>query len=160
MRALKSNIEKNEERLNQDRQAQDFLKFYRNQAGGKLPVFHAANQYGDGIGDFFRGILRHVAPFVMPLISSVVPAFFGAANKGIDEGKTTKEAYKDAIRPGISAALTAVNDTLNKQQHGNGRRRRSISRKPKSGTKKRVYKRRASSRKTNLKSIKIIKTNF
>ena len=47
-----------------DARADAYVGVFSNQQGGQLQVFRGLDRYqsGQGFGDFFRGLLRHIIP--------------------------------------------------------------------------------------------------
>ena len=75
-----------------------YLKYYQAQVGGTLPVFRGAKYYsqsGAGIGDFFRGLFRHVVPIALQGVS----AFLGQTLKSRDTGANWKESNRLLLQP-------------------------------------------------------------
>jgi hypothetical protein len=123
-----------------------YVTYYRNQLGGRLPVFKG--QSGDGIGDFFRSILSHVLPFLVPALTSAAGTVLSEGARGMSEGKSIKEAYVGALRPALGSAVGAVGERL--KQGGTARRRKH----------KRVYKKRKAPQKRTVKHAKRAKTDY
>ena len=102
-----------------------YLKYYQAQVGGTLPVFRGAKYYsqsGAGIGDFFRGVFRHVVPIALQGVS----AFLGQTLKSRETGANWKESLKSAIAPTsknvLENAASAITEKLS--QKGSGRRKK------------------------------------
>jgi hypothetical protein len=94
-----------------------YCRYYRAQSGGELPVFRGGLQNGEGIGDFFRGLLRFVAPIAMRGIST----FAGSMMDAHQKGQTLKEAAKQALKPTLGAVASSISDQLQAQkQAGSG----------------------------------------
>jgi len=81
-----------------------FCRYYRNQIGGGLPVFHGADQYGEGLGDILRGVFR----FLLPIASSAASKFITSTSSGIDAGQSLTQAAKSAILPTVGEAIWGV----------------------------------------------------
>ena len=153
-----------------EQQVNNYIHFYHAQAGGKLPVFHAQRQAGDGIGDVLKGFFTKTLPFIMPVVSGAANTFMSTAQQGMTEGKSVKDILKGTIRPTLDAAIESGIEQFKKSQEGNGRRKRKRSKsrgnkKAKRakvvGTKRKVYKgkRRSGRRKRRVRKIKF-NTNF
>ena len=78
-----------------------YCRYYRNQIGGSLPVFHGADQYGEGLGDILRGVFR----FLLPIVSSAASKFITSQSSGIDAGQSLSQAAKFAILPTVGEAI-------------------------------------------------------
>ena len=113
-----------------------YLKYYQAQVGGTLPVFRGAKYYsqsGAGIGDFFRGVFRHVVPIALQGVS----AFLGQTLKSRDTGANWKESLKSAIAPTtrnvLENATSAITEKLSQKGSGRRNKRRTSNRKGKAG---------------------------
>ena len=111
-----------------------YLKYYQAQVGGTLPVFRGAKYYsqsGAGIGDFFRGVFRHVVPIALQGVS----AFLGQTLKSRDTGANWKDSLKSSIGPAaknvFENATNAITEKLS--QKGSGRRKKHRRGKSKPG---------------------------
>ena len=131
-----------------------YCRYYEAQSGGQLPVFRGGVQNGEGLGDFFRGLLRFVAPVAMRGIST----FAGHMMDGRQKGQSLKEAAKQAIRPTLGEVASSISERMQgamSEQTGSGYHRKSRKRKVKrldeDGLHKRrkVYKRLALKRSPN-----------
>lgn len=93
-----------------------YLQYYRAQVGGSidLPVF-VGGQHGAGIGDFFRSVLRFIAPIALRGLST----FASSTMRAHEGGASLKEAARGAIAPSLGAMASAVSGSLN-QQSGSG----------------------------------------
>ena len=107
-----------------------YLKYYQAQVGGTLPVFRGAKYYsqsGAGIGDFFRGVFRHVVPIALQGMS----AFLGQTLKTRDTGANWKESLKSAITPTtknvLENAASAITEKLSKKGSGRRKKKRKSS---------------------------------
>ena len=112
-----------------DPQTALYLQYYKNQAGGNLPVFSGARrgQYGAGLGDILRGIFRTVLPIAIRGAAS----FLGTTLKSHDSGSTWKNAALNAL-PSTAQSITneaveKLKDATGNHQEG-GRRRRKCGR--------------------------------
>ena len=108
-----------------DPQTALYIQYYKNQAGGNLPVFSGARrgQYGAGLGDILRGIFRTVLPIAIRGAAS----FLGTTLKSHDSGSTWKNAALNALP---STAQSITNEAVEKLKdaagnHQAGGRRRS-----------------------------------
>ena len=113
-----------------------YLKYYQAQVGGTLPVFRGAKYYsqsGAGIGDFFRGVFRHVVPIALQGMS----AFLGQTLKNRDTGANWKESLKSAIAPTtknvLENATSAITEKLSQKGTGRRKKKKSGKRMKKSG---------------------------
>lgn len=85
-----------------------YCRYYQAQSGGELPVFRGGIQNGEGIGDFFRGLLRFVAPIAMRGIKT----FAGNVMEGHQKGQTLKEAAKQALKPTLGAVASSFGEQM------------------------------------------------
>jgi hypothetical protein len=132
-----------------------YCRYYKAQSGGELPVFRGGLQSGEGIGDFFRGLLRFVAPIAMRGISTFAGHVMDARNKG----QTLKEAATGALKPTLGAVASSIGDQLQAQkQEGSGafsmlrfkhRKRKSDSQHGGTSKRRKVYKKHALTRSPN-----------
>ena len=152
-----------------DQQVNNYIHFYHAQAGGRLPVFHAQRQAGDGIGDVLKGFFSRALPFIMPVVKGALNTFMTTAQQGMTEGKSMKEILKSTIKPTLNSALASGVDEFNRSQAGRGRRKRkrrnNNNKKAKRakvvGPKRKVYKGKRRSAKSKSRTRKInFKTNF
>jgi len=122
-----------------DAKCRAFCEYYAAQSGarqhgGALPVFIGSqHQYGAGLGDILRGIFRRVAPVVGPILKSTLGTFFGEAGSSLNQGKTFKESFTDALKPSLQTAITSTMENVKKAQSGGRKRKRTLT--------QRVYKR-------------------
>jgi len=122
-----------------DARTEAYLNIFRNQHGaGGVPVFHGLSRYqsGQGLGDFFRSVLRRAIPVALGVGKAALSSFTGAA----EEGRSLKDSLKAVVRPAIHAAALGTVEQLAQAQKehaqtGKGRRRRRGGLK-----RKRVYK--------------------
>ena len=132
-----------------------YCRYYEAQSGGELPVFRGGLQSGEGIGDFFRGLLRFVAPIAMRGIKT----FAGNVMDAHQKGATLKDAAKGALKPTLGAVASSIGEQLqarNEQaQSGSGvfamlRKRKLKSQQASSESKRRkVYKKPRCKRSSN-----------
>lgn len=94
-----------------------YLRYYQQQVGGSadIPVF-IGGQHGAGLGDFFRSVLRFIAPIALRGIST----FASNTMRAHESGASLKDAARGAIKPSIGAIASAVHESLNKPQAGSG----------------------------------------
>lgn len=85
-----------------------YCRYYEAQSGGELPVFRGGLQSGEGIGDFFRGLLRFVAPIAMRGIKT----FAGNVMDAHQKGATLKDAAKGALKPTLGAVASSIGEQL------------------------------------------------
>ena len=121
-----------------DARAQAYIQVFKNQNGGQLSVFRGLDRYqsGQGFGDFFRGLLRHVIPVAINVGKAALGAFAGAH----DQGASIQDSLKAAIRPATSAAIGSTIEQINKAQAGSAAQAGI-------GKRKRVYKHKKRSKK-------------
>ena len=121
-----------------DAHTQAYINVFSGQSGGGgIAVYQGGSRYqsGQGIGDFFRGLLRHILPVALGVGKAALSAFSGAH----DEGASIKDSFKAAIRPSIQAAAAGTVEQIQKAQQGQGhRRKRRRVYKPKSRKRRRV----------------------
>ena len=123
-----------------------YCRYYEAQSGGELPVFRGGLQSGEGIGDFFRGLLRFVAPIAVRGIKT----FAGNVMDAHQKGATLKDAAKSALKPTLGAVASSIGEQLqarnDQPQAGSGvfallRKRKFKAPQSGSGSKRRkVYK--------------------
>lgn len=97
-----------------DAHVQAYLGVFRNQHGSGIPVFQGLARYqsGQGIGDFFRGILRRVIPVALNVAKSALSAFSGAQ----EEGASIKDALRATLKPATQAAIRGTVEQITKAQ--------------------------------------------
>ena len=88
-----------------------YCRYYQAQSGGELPVFRGGLQNGEGIGDFFRGLLRFVAPIAMRGIKT----FAGNVMEGHQKGQSLREAAKQALKPTLGAVASSIGEQMQAQ---------------------------------------------
>jgi hypothetical protein len=77
-------------------------------SGFGFPVFQGMSQYGTGIGDIFRGILRFFKPIAMKGAQTLLKA----GSEAIKDGATVKDVLTSAIKPTIGSVLSATADRV------------------------------------------------
>ena len=89
-----------------------YLKYYQGQVGGAadFPVF-VGGQHGEGLGDFFRSVLRFIAPIALRGLS----AFTSTTLRAHEGGATLKDAARSAIAPSLGAMASAVSGSFGTQ---------------------------------------------
>jgi len=94
-----------------------YLNYYRNQVGGSadIPVF-VGGQHGEGLGDFFRSVLRFIAPIALRGLST----FASTTQRAHEGGASLKDAARGAIGPTFGAMAGAVGESMRHQQVGTG----------------------------------------
>ena len=132
-----------------------YLQHYKNQAGGKFPVFRGTPyQRGEGLGDIFRAVLR----FLAPVASSAATTFIKNAASRMETGEEVQDAAKGALKPalfsgiarGVARAVTGKGKRRKRRTtaaaHGDGRRKK------RRGTKRRAtgYKKKGAKRQRRL----------
>ena len=115
-----------------DNQAvKNYLTFFnhKHQIGGgsDFPVFKGGrySQYGNGFGDILRPALR----FILPIAARGVTTFLSEAAKAKGDGANWTTAAKNAIIPTANKVFKKVVKRVRKSQVGDGKKRRSGSRK-------------------------------
>ena len=78
--------------------------FSQRGAGFEILVFRGTSryQYGQGLGDVFRGIVRfipRVAQFLKPVAMKSVQTLLKAGSETIKEGATVKDVIKSTLKP-------------------------------------------------------------
>lgn len=138
-----------------------YYKIIQSQRGGDFPVFRGARhiQYGNGFGDIFRGIFRHV----LPVLAKGAATFFGDLVRNREQGSNWGSALKSAIAPTAMSVIGEASKHVN--QTGTGKKRKRRNKRTKKAKKQKVYKegkRKSKKRKINFKSIsaKSPKFNF
>lgn len=93
-----------------------YTKYYQSQLGGSAnyPVF-IGGQHGDGLGSFFRGILRFVAPIALRGLS----VFAANTIQSHEQGASLKDAARGAIKPALGAMASEL-ATRHAPQSGSG----------------------------------------
>ena len=98
---------------------------YYSQSGGSFPVFVGSRyQHGAGLGDILRGIFRTIFPIIAPIVSKTASTFISNAASGFNEGKSFKDAAKDALAPTGEALISGAMDAFKNRQKGSGKRKR------------------------------------
>ena len=72
-------------------------------------------QYGQGLGDVLRGIVRfipRVAQLLKPVAMKGVQTLLKAGSKAIKEGATVKDVIKSTLKPTIGAVVDATVDQV------------------------------------------------
>ena len=85
--------------------------------GFDFPVFREASryQYGQGLGDMIRGIVRfipRVAQFLKPVAIKRVQTLLKADSEAIKENATVKDVIKSTLKPTVGADLCATVDQV------------------------------------------------
>ena len=85
--------------------------------GFDFPVFRESSsyQYGQGLGDVLRGIVRYI-PRVTQFLNLVamkgIQTLLKAGSKAIKEGATVKDVIKSTLKPTVGAVLGATVDQV------------------------------------------------
>jgi hypothetical protein len=90
-----------------------YYQYYVAQRGGQLPVFRGGRQGGEGLGDFFRGILRFIAPIALRGLTT----FAGKTLDAHQQGASLADAAKSAIKPTLQSVGSSISDRM---QSGSG----------------------------------------
>ena len=72
-------------------------------------------QYGQGLGDVLRGIVRYipsVTQFLKPVAIKDIQTLLKAGSKAIKEGATVKDVIKSTLKPTVGAVLGATVDQV------------------------------------------------
>ena len=85
--------------------------------GFDIPVFRGTSryQYGQGLGDVLRGIVRFIprlAQFFKPVPMKGVQTFLKAGSQAIKKGATAKDIIKCTLKPTVGAVLSATVDQV------------------------------------------------
>ena len=85
--------------------------------GFDFPVFNGTSryQYGQGLGDVLRGIVRYiprVKQFLKPVAMKGIQTFLKAGSKAIKEGATVEDVIKSTLKPTVGAVLGATVDQV------------------------------------------------
>lgn len=96
--------------------ADAYCRYYQSQLGGSAnyPVF-IGGQHGDGLGSFFRGVLRFVAPIALRGLS----VFAANTIQSHQQGASLKDAARGAIKPALGAMANEL-ATRHAPQSGSG----------------------------------------
>ena len=102
--------------------------------GGAFQVFRGEQfQHGSGFGDTMQNIGR----YILPIAAAGAKSFVKSVHAARKEGRTLKDAVKDAILPTIADTLEKTAETL---QSGSGKRGRRSARQKGKGRKRRAHK--------------------
>ena len=102
--------------------------------GGAFQVFRGERfQHGSGFGETMQNIGR----YVLPIAAVGARSFVKSVHAARKEGRTLKDAVKDAILPTIADTLEKTAETL---QSGSGKRGRRSARQKGKGRKRRAHK--------------------
>ena len=122
--------------------ADNYVRFYKLQSGGRLPVFYG--QEGEGIGDVLKGAMGKLMPYVFPGVKGSVNEMMDSAEKLFKEGKSAKQIMKTSALAGLKGGFTAAKDKflddtfpIAPTQSGTGRRRKRKHTTQKGGGKRR-----------------------
>ena len=85
--------------------------------GFDCPVFRGTSryQYGQGLGDVLRGIVRYipmVTQFLKPVAMKGIQTLLKAGSEAIKEGATVKDVIKSTLKPTVGAILGATVDQV------------------------------------------------
>ena len=85
--------------------------------GFDFPVFRGTSryQYGQGLGDVLRGIVRYiprVTQFLKLVAMKGIQTLLKAGSEAIKEGATVKDVIKSKIKPTVGAVLGATVDQV------------------------------------------------
>ena len=91
--------------------------FSQGENGYDLSVFRRTSryQYGQGLGDVLRGIVRFipkVAQFFKPVAMQVVQTLLKAGSEAIEEAATVKDIIKSKLKPTVGAVVGATVDQV------------------------------------------------
>ena len=91
--------------------------FFQRGNGFDIPVSRGTSmhQYGRGLGDELRGIVRfilRVAQFFKPAAMKGVQTLVKAGSEAIKEGATVKDVIKSTLRTKVGAVLRATVDQV------------------------------------------------
>ena len=98
------------------------IKFYKatfpqKGNGFDFSVFRGTSryQYGQGLGDGLRGIVRYiprVTQFLKPVAMKGIQTLLKAGSEAIKEGSTVKDVIKSMFKPTVGAVLGATVDQV------------------------------------------------
>ena len=82
-----------------------------------FPVFRGTSryQYGQGLGDVLRGIVRYiprVTQFLKPVAMKGIQTLLKAGSEAIKEEATVKDVIKSTLKPTVGAVLGATVDEV------------------------------------------------
>ena len=91
--------------------------FFQKGNGFDFPVFRGTSryQYGQGLGDVLRGIVRYlprVTQFLKPVAMKSIHTLLKAGSEAIKEGATVKDVIKSTLKPTVGAVLGATVDQV------------------------------------------------
>ena len=97
----------------------EFFKaaFFKQKNSFDFPLFMGTSryQYGQGLGDFLRGIVRlisRVAQFFKPVAIKKVQTLLNAVSESIKEGATVKDVSRSTLKPTVCAVCGATIDQV------------------------------------------------
>jgi len=135
-----------------DALSDNYVRYYKLQSGGRLPVFYG--QDGQGVGDVLKGAIGKIMPYVFPVVKGSVNDFLDTTEKLLAEGKSGKEIFKSAMKAGFKGGMTSAKDKFLEKiglpapesasesaQVGSGRKRKRRSTKRKGGKRRKTSKR-------------------
>ena len=78
--------------------------------GFDFPDFRGTStyQYGQGLGDLLRGIVRYIprdTQFLKPVSMKGIQTYLNTGSKAIKEGATVKDVIKSTLKPTIDAVI-------------------------------------------------------
>jgi len=91
-----------------DALSDNYVRYYKLQSGGRLPVFYG--QDGQGVGDVLKGAIGKIMPYVFPIVKGSVNDFLDSTEKLLAEGKSGKEIFTSALKAGFKGGLTSAKD--------------------------------------------------
>ena len=107
-----------------DEQMNAYLRYYSAQSGGRLDPYSGARrgQYGNGLGDILRGLLRTV----LPIAAHGASTFLGETLRNKAAGARWKDAARGAVSNTAKEVLDQTVDRISSAvgQKGSGRKRR------------------------------------
>ena len=91
--------------------------FFQKGNGCYFPAFKGTSryQYGQGLGDVLRGIVRYiprVTQFLKPVAIKGIQTLLQAGSEAIKEGATVKDVIKSTLKPAVGAVLGATVDQV------------------------------------------------
>lgn len=118
--------------------ANNYLRYYNSQSGGRLDVFHGARrgQFGHGLGDILSGIFRTV----LPIAAHGASTFLGEMANEQASGKSLKESALNALTPAAQDMVGTVSSRL--RGSSGGRRKRKQTGAGGGGKRKKKYRKR------------------
>lgn len=98
-----------------------FLQYYQNQAGGEIPIFRGSSvQYGNGLGDVFRSIVKVAAPLarrVLPHVAKFGSKILSDISQGESIGSSIRKRGFESMDDVLNRKLPKLGRNLLKGSH-------------------------------------------